>query len=108
MIHLRTMKVRLLSTHYSGSVAAIMIAVALSACSPEPVEEQASNEGEQIFERSCAACHGQAGRGPSMDDIRALSSDELRAAIANHPRAGDVLDRLNAADIGSLVEYLEN
>ena len=84
-----------------------MIFALLSACSSEPVEEIVDDKGEQLFEQSCAACHGEEGRGPSMEDIRALPSEQLRAAIANHPRAGDVLERLTAADIGDLVEFLE-
>ena len=84
-----------------------ILVVILTGCSQEKPEDLARDEGEKLFSESCAACHGKEGRGPSMADLRALPSAELREAIRNHPTAGDLLERLTAADIGSLIEYLE-
>ncbi len=73
------------------------------ACAPEPPPPQ----GAELFDEKCGACHGQEGRGPSMDELRALPPDRLRDGIRNHPTAGDLLERLTATDIAKLVDYLE-
>ena len=89
----------------------IFLGAMLAACapdrSPEEIQAMASNKGEQVFEAQCSACHGPEGRGPSLAEIRALSSEELRAAIRNHPTAGQVPERLVIDDLGNLIEYLD-
>lgn len=85
----------------------LVLPLFLVACSQEPTAELAQDEGEKLFAGSCAACHGEEGNGPSMAELRALPSDQLRDAIRDHPTAGELLERLTAADIGNLIEYLE-
>lgn len=92
-------------SYATGLVGAL--ALMIVGCAQETTEELVRDDGEKLFAESCAACHGMEGRGPSMAEIRALPSAELRAAIKDHPAAGDLLERLTAADIGSLIEYLE-
>ena len=84
-----------------------LLSLLLTACSPEPTAELAQEKGKDVFAERCADCHGAEGRGPSMAELRALTSDQRREAIKNHPTAGDLLERLSAADIGDLIEYLE-
>ncbi|MFW2404897.1 MAG: c-type cytochrome [Gammaproteobacteria bacterium] len=81
----------------------------LSACAPDGGDGQSASrtDGASIFETNCSACHGQMGRGPSLDDIRSLSRDGLRSAIRNHPTAGQIPQRLPAAELQRLIEFLE-
>jgi len=81
----------------------------LSACAPDGGDSGKSAsraDGASIFETNCSACHGQMGRGPSLDDIRSLSPDGLRSAIRNHPTAGQIPQRLPAAELQRLIEFL--
>jgi mono/diheme cytochrome c family protein len=80
----------------------------LAACAPEQRDSATSiKRGEASFEENCSPCHGAQGRGPSMDDIRSLSPDGLRAAIRNHPTAGQIPERLPAARVQEIIEFLE-
>ena len=82
----------------------------LSACAPDRDNDGQSArraDGASLFETNCSACHGELGRGPSLDDIRALSPDGLRSAIRNHPTAGQIPQRLPAAELQRLIEFLE-
>jgi mono/diheme cytochrome c family protein len=82
-------------------------ALVLAGCAPDTPPENAAANGEALFSQRCGACHGAEGRGPSLEELRALSPEELRARIRNHPRAGDVLDRLPAVEFSDLVEFIE-
>lgn len=86
---------------------AFLLLLLLTACSPKPTAELAQDKGEDVFAERCAACHGVEGRGPSMAELRALPSEQRREAIRNHPTAGELLERLSAAEIGDLIVYLE-
>lgn len=82
----------------------------LSACSPDGGSggrAAAKADGAALFDTNCSACHGQMDRGPSLDDIRSLSPEGLRSAIRNHPTAGQIPQRLPAADLQRLIEFLE-
>jgi mono/diheme cytochrome c family protein len=80
----------------------------LGACAPEQRDSAASiKRGGELFDENCSPCHGAQGRGPSMDDIRSLSPDGLRAAIRNHPTAGQIPERLPAARVQEIIEFLE-
>ena len=79
----------------------------LGACGSETAEEQADATTDESFAQDCGACHSVANNAPSIEDLRALSSEELRAAIMGHPTAGDIPDRLTAARIDSLIQYLD-
>ncbi len=94
------------------------LAILLAACGPaeEPPAEAAATEqaqeaatmtGQDLFATNCGACHGPAGRGPSLETLKALSSEDLRQAILNHPTAGQIPSRLPANEIGDLIEFLE-
>jgi mono/diheme cytochrome c family protein len=91
-----------------SSLALATACLLLAACAPEPRDNTTSvKRGEASFEENCSPCHGAQGRGPSMDDIRALSPDGLRAAIRNHPTAGQIPERLPAARVQEIIEFLE-
>ena len=60
------------------------------------LEPQAIERGEQAFIENCGICHGVAGRGPALAEIKALSSAERRDRIRNHPIAGQIPQRLPA------------
>ena len=79
----------------------------LGACGSETAEEQADATTDEIFAQDCGACHSVANNAPSVEDLRALSSEELRAGIVNHPTAGNIPDRLTAARIDDLIQYLD-
>ncbi|MGI9331114.1 MAG: c-type cytochrome [Gammaproteobacteria bacterium] len=96
--------------------ATLCLAALLAACSPgkppatepaPPAQTSSSDIGGDLFEKQCGACHGVNGRGPSLATLRALSSEDLRAGIRNHPTAGTIPQRLPAAELSDLIEYLE-
>jgi mono/diheme cytochrome c family protein len=88
--------------------ALLLLCIAISGCSPESNENRAGKTGAELFDESCGACHGVEGRGPSIAELRGLPSDELRAAIRNHPTAGQIPDRLTADRISNLIDYIED
>jgi len=81
----------------------------VAACAPDksPGGDSAT-DGAALFAENCGDCHGEQGRGPSIADMRALTTDELRAAMKNHPTAGEIPQRLPAAEIQELIDYLED
>ena len=95
----------------------ILVAGLLSACSPSVAPQDESGDdpgtdgvsaGEMLFDENCAPCHGAEGRGPSLQTLKSLSPEDLRSAIANHPTAGQIPNRLPAAEISDLIEFLED
>ena len=89
---------------------AFVLAGPLTACAPETgkrTQVASDADGATLFDKNCSACHGQMGRGPSLDSIRSLSPEGLRAAIRNHPTAGQIPQRLPAAELQRLIEFLE-
>jgi mono/diheme cytochrome c family protein len=84
----------------------IPLCMLLAACATEDAEEKAAAT-EETFNESCGVCHSLEDNGPSVADLRALSPEELRAGIVNHPTAGQILDRLTAAQIDDLIKFLE-
>ena len=84
----------------------ILSGILVSACAPSG-EDQSRASGEDLFQANCGDCHGASGRGPSLDQLRSLTSEELRAAIRNHPTAGQIPQRLPANEIGGIIEYLD-
>lgn len=83
----------------------------LTACGPAGDNgDDAANAmaaGEQLFQEQCSACHGPAGRGPSLETLQALSPEALRDGIRNHPKAGEIPQRLPATQLQDLVNFLE-
>lgn len=67
----------------------------------------AAESGADLFDKNCGACHGAGGRGPSLETLKALSSEALRDAIRNHPTAGQIPNRLPANEISDLIEFLD-
>lgn len=86
----------------------VLACALLAACAPEQDKTSAVDRGSALFDENCSPCHGAQGRGPSMDEIRALSPDGLRAAIRNHPTAGQIPERLPAARVQEIIEFLED
>ena len=92
----------------------ICLAGMVSACSPPDSPSAQSREqaqtiesGAALFEENCGVCHGAGGRGPSLETLQALSPEELRNAIRNHPVAGPVPGRMPANEVSDLVEFLD-
>ena len=79
----------------------------LGACSPKTAEERAGVTPEEKFAQNCGACHTVAENAPTVAELRALSSEDLRAGIENHPTAGEITDRMTAASIDDLITYLQ-
>ena len=79
----------------------------LGACGRETAEEQANATAEEYFAQSCGACHTVADNAPTVAEMRALSSEDLRDGIINHPTAGEITERLSAARIDELIKYIE-
>lgn len=93
----------------SACVPAIVSAL-LAACVQDGEPDQSAPErGALLFAENCSPCHGLAGRGPSLqDDIRSLNPEQLRAAIRNHPTAGQIPERLPAAHVQDIIEFFES
>lgn len=91
-----------------AAIATCVLAALTTACSPDTEQGQrAGDRGESLFDKNCSACHGEQGRGPSMDDLHALEPAELRAAIRNHPTAGQIPERLPATQVQEIIDYIE-
>jgi mono/diheme cytochrome c family protein len=95
--------------HGLGSVASIsiLISVLLAACAPDDGQEQSAASPEQVFEKDCGACHRENGGGPTIAELRMLSTEDLRAAIIDHPTAGQIPERLPAARVDDLINFIE-
>jgi len=86
----------------------IVLCAPLTACAPDSgTSEQRVADAAALFQENCGPCHGQQGRGLSLDELRALAPDELRAGIRNHPTAGQIPQRLPAASVQKLIEFIE-
>lgn len=87
----------------------VAFALAVTACSgPGP-----DTFGQELFEQSCAGCHGVSGEGtpgrPAIgagSDAAALTDEQLRGVINVGPGAMPSFSRLTPEQIESLVEYL--
>ena len=86
--------------------------LALSACAPESSGTAGGPDtverGEQVFNDSCGVCHGAGGRGPTLAEIKALSSADRRDRIRNHPIAGQIPQRLPANQLSDVIEFFES
>ena len=86
--------------------------LALSACAPEnggtSSGPEAIDRGEQVFSDNCGVCHGAGGRGPTLAEIKALSSTDRRDRISNHPIAGQIPQRLPAKQLFDVIEFIES
>jgi mono/diheme cytochrome c family protein len=100
-------KMRPLGSRKNSVYFLIPLCTLLGACAPDGTPEQAAATPEDNFVESCGACHGTENNGPTIAELRALSSEQLRAGIINHPTAGQIPDRLTAARIDELIKYLE-
>ena len=88
------------------AVAALM----LTGCAPEGGSSSRSSSmtGEEVFMVNCSPCHGEGGRGPALSSIQGLSPEARRQAIRNHPQAGQIPQRLPAAQLGELLEWFDD
>ena len=86
--------------------------ISVSACAPDRNKPltgpQAATRGAQVFDYNCGFCHGTDGRGPSLSEIKALSKEERRGRIINHPIAGQIPQRLRANEISDLNEFFDS
>ena len=94
-----------------GPLLAAGICLLIAGCAPEPSEQgtgtsQAIN-GADVFAENCAVCH-LSGRAPRLESIKALSQSERGNRMSNHPRAGDLVDRLTAATLLDLIDFLKS
>ena len=101
------------STRWIGSATIGMFSftfLVLSACTPDSTngEPEAVERGEQVFNENCGACHGADSRGPTLSEIKALSSVDRRDRIRNHPIAGQIPQRLPAKQLSDVIEFIES
>ena len=91
---------------------AVLVAfvVAAAACSgPSP-----DTFGQELFEQSCAVCHGSSGEGsltrpaigPGSNAAENLTDDQIRGTLSVGPGAMPSFNRLSQEQIDSLVTYL--
>lgn len=90
------------------STLTILFSGLLIGCAPENPPQETNVRGADVFAANCSPCHGAGGRGPSLDSIRSLSSEDRGNAIRNHPTAGQIPQRLPTAEIGELLEFFAN
>jgi len=71
--------------------------------------------GEQLFQNSCAACHGSGGEGsgnrPALDEgsnAARLTDGQIRGVLQVGPGAMPSFSRLTAEQIESLVDFLRS
>jgi mono/diheme cytochrome c family protein len=92
----------------TGCVAGLCLM--LSACAPETTADgdkaSAAADGAAVFAENCAVCH-LSGRAPRLESIKSLPQAERGDRIRNHPRAGNLVDRLTADKLMQLVELIE-
>ncbi|HSF85247.1 MAG TPA: cytochrome c [Acidimicrobiia bacterium] len=90
------------------AAAVAALAVALTACG-------GSTEGllgQELYERSCGACHardGSGGSGPPLNEgsnAESLTDDQLAGAITVGPGTMPSFDRLSGEQVDSLVQYM--
>ena len=82
----------------------------LTACAPETPADggsaSASVDGAAVFAENCAVCH-LSGRAPKLESIKSLPPAQRGDRIRNHPRAGNIVDRLTADTLMELIDLLE-
>ena len=100
---------KIIQTTARSIVIPALLALLLSACSPDdlPAKQSTKESGAAIFKENCSYCHGPDRRGPAMDELHALTSDELRKALREHPTAGQIPQKLPAIDLQALIEFIE-
>jgi len=92
----------------SGLAAGICLMIA--GCAPESTDgpgATSSIDGAAVFAENCAVCH-LSGRAPTLESIKALSAAERSDRIRNHPRAGNLADRLPASTLLDLIDFLNS
>jgi len=79
-------------------------------CAPDSAEKPGGTtrtiDGAAVFAENCAMCH-LSGRAPKLESIKALPPSERGNRIRNHPRAGNLADRLTAATLLDLIDFLK-
>ncbi len=92
-----------------ASVWTALLALLVACAQDSEPDKSPAERGALLFAENCSPCHGVAGRGPSLeDDIRALTPEQLRAAIRNHPTAGQIPERLPAARVQDIIDFFES
>jgi mono/diheme cytochrome c family protein len=90
-----------------ASIASLLVA----GCAPESADERGGEpqaiDGAAVFAENCAVCH-LGGRAPRLESIKALPQSERGNRMSNHPRAGDLVDRLTAATLLDLIDFLKS
>lgn len=90
----------------------VMAAVFLAACAPDAPDNGAAStaiaDGKAVFDKNCAVCHGVNNRGPALTTLKALPSAARADRIRNHPQAGNISERLSAAELLQLFELFAN
>lgn len=87
------------------------ICLLLTACAPDSSDGSGSSspgiDGAAVFAENCAVCH-LSGRAPRLESIKALPQSERGERMRNHPRAGNLVDRLTATVLLDLIEFLQS
>ena len=93
----------------SFSVLLIGCAPDSNTAAPDTSAKEASiQSGEEVFMINCSPCHGEGGRGPALSSIQSLTPEARGNAIRNHPTAGQIPQRLPAAQLAQLLDFFEN
>lgn len=94
----------------------VIFSVLLTGCAPESdtaapdssALTSSIESGEAVFMANCSPCHGEGGRGPALSSIQSLTPEARGNAIRNHPTAGQIPQRLPAAQLAQLLDFFEN
>ena len=94
-----------------SSVLATGVCLMIAGCAPDSADERvgtsSSLDGAAVFAENCAVCH-LSGRAPRLESIQALPQAERTNRIRNHPQAGNLVDRLTAATLLDLIDFLNS
>ena len=91
-----------------AGAAALAGAVLVAGCGGS----SSSLTGQELYEQSCASCHGSLGGGgvgPALDagsDAASLSDEQIAGVIRVGPGSMPGFERLTDEQVDSLVEYL--
>ena len=95
-----------------GSVSGAFIvgsAIALAACAPDPSD---ANTGSEVYQASCASCHGAnggGGAGPALDDgvlVAKYTDAEMAGVIRNGVLTMAAVPGLTDEQIAAVVAFL--
>jgi mono/diheme cytochrome c family protein len=76
------------------------------ACAMLVAPAAAAEEGAQLFEERCAACHGTMPDAPGATELGAMSGAKFRRAVRQHGNADGLVASLGDSQVQALRGYL--